>query len=138
MHPVCCPALHSTSLTATRVLVYTFRTQGEPNCLSVWLSQPRFFSDHLRVAVLSREAIDEACSDHTKMDVVVPAHVVTGSSIILSAGHHSGFPEYSCSSLSETKIIPSPNHCAGGQPESPCPALSYRVPVGAGCAAYGF
>ena len=32
----------------------------------------RMFSDHLRMTVLSREAINNAFSDHTKMGVVIP------------------------------------------------------------------
>jgi hypothetical protein len=35
------------------------------------------FSDHLIMAVLSCEAINEAYSDHTRLDVVMQAHVVT-------------------------------------------------------------
>jgi hypothetical protein len=62
----------------------------------------------LKVAVLSREAInEEAYSDHIKVDVVMPAHVVTEASIDLSTDHRGGSPKNSCNSLPETKIIPS-------------------------------
>jgi hypothetical protein len=42
MHPVCCPVLSSTSPAATHAVVFTFRTQLEPTCLSLWLSQLGF------------------------------------------------------------------------------------------------
>ena len=84
------------------------------------------------MAVLSREAINEAHSDHTKMDVVVPAHVVTGASINPFTGNRSGFP----SALARACLVhgssPVRTTVQVAGPSLLAPALSYRVSVGAG------
>ena len=121
-HPVCCPALHSTLPTAAQVLAYTFQNP-KGSYLSVRMAFTTMISRPLKIRLLrSHQATNEACSDHTKMGVVMPAYVATEGRIILNTGHRNCFPEFSCFSLCETCwIIPRLNHCAGGQPEFSCP-----------------
>ena len=107
-----CPIPQSTA--GTCVLVYTLRPQRQPAVVCPCGFHNHYFSDHLRTAVLFRRTINEAHSDHTKMDVLMPAHVAIGAMINLNTSHCSGFPDYSCFSLSWTWIIPRLNHCAGG------------------------
>ena len=134
IHPACCAVLHSTSPTATRVLVYTFQNP-EGAQLSVRVARGFHYQfpppDHYSTEELSyvpaKLPTGAICSDHTKMGVVMPAHVVTEARINLNTGHQNGFPGHSCSSLHGAWIIPSPPHCAGGRPESPCPALSSQL-----------
>ena len=88
MRPICCPALHSTSLAATsNPSLYCQNPNGASLivCLCGFHNQDNFRST----------IIDDAYSDYTKIDVVMPAHVVTGASInpSTSTGYRSGFLE---------------------------------------------
>ena len=92
----------------------------------------RIFSDHLRDGRTFPGASNEAYSDHTKMDVVMPAHVVTRQGSIPVPATAVAFP----STLATACLVPGSSpvrttvQVVGPSPLAP--ALSYRVSVGAG------